>query len=232
MSRRISRRALLGGSAAAAGARVLGARGRAAAAGADAPGELPRHVLALYKSSELDNDVQGRRPKTATINEVHGWAQMPLNWLGLMVEYHDIDQGLPDERAMARYRGIVTWYQTEEIAEPLAYLRWLGAQMRAGRRVVILGYLGALRDRRTLRSLDLAAVNEAARPQRAPVPRQLDRQPARHRAPPQGQADDELSARCPPACRTTSRWSVAARTAGPTWSWPAGTCRTPRATWS
>ena len=65
---------------------------------------------------------------------------------------------------MARYRGIVTWFQTEEIAEPLAYLRWLGAQMRAGRRVVILGYLGALRDRRTLRTLDLAAVNEALAP--------------------------------------------------------------------
>jgi len=164
VTRRISRRALLGGSAAAAGTRLLGGRGRAAASGPDSSGELPRHVLALYKSSELDNDVQGRRPKTATTNEVHGWAQMPLNWLGLMVEYHDIDQGLPDERVMTRYRGIVTWYQTEEIAEPLAYLRWLGAQMRAGRRVVILGYLGALRDRRTLRSLDLTAVNEALAP--------------------------------------------------------------------
>jgi polysaccharide biosynthesis protein PelA len=164
VSRRISRRALLGGTAALAGARALGRPGRAAEAAGDAPAELPRYVLALYKSSELDNDVQGRRAKSATRNEVHGWAQMPLNWLGLMVEYHDIDQGLPDEREMARYRGIVTWFQTEEIAEPLAYLRWLGAQMRAGRRVVILGYLGALRDRRTLRTLDLAQINEALAP--------------------------------------------------------------------
>ncbi|HKX01344.1 MAG TPA: hypothetical protein VJX71_02510, partial [Methylomirabilota bacterium] len=144
--------------------RALGRSARAAEAAGDAPAELPRYVLALYKSSELDNDVQGRRAKSATRNEVHGWAQMPLNWLGLMVEYHDIDQGLPDERVMARYRGIVTWFQTEEIAEPLAYLRWLGAQMRAGRRVVILGYLGALRDRRTLRTLDLAQINEALAP--------------------------------------------------------------------
>jgi hypothetical protein len=164
VSRRISRRALLGGTAALAGARALGRPARAAEAAGDAPTELPRYVLALYKSSELDNDVQGRRGKSATRNEVHGWAQMPLNWLGLMVEYHDIDQGLPDERAMARYRGVVTWFQTEEIAEPLAYLRWLGAQMRAGRRVVILGYLGALRDRRTLRTLDLAQINEALAP--------------------------------------------------------------------
>ena len=162
MSRRISRRALLGSTAALAGARLLGSPGRAAAG--DAPAELPRYVLALYKSSEVDNDVQGRRAKTATRNEVHGWAQMPLNWLGLMVEYHDIDQGLPDERVMSQYRGVVTWFQTEEMAEPLAYLRWLGAQMRAGRRLVILGYLGALRDRRTLRTLDLAQINEALAP--------------------------------------------------------------------
>jgi hypothetical protein len=160
---RISRRALLGGSIAAAGARALGVR-RAAAADADAPGELSRHVLALYKSSEYTSDAAGRHPKTATTNEIHTWAQMPLNWLGLMVEYHDIDQGLPDERMMARYRGIVTWFQTEEIVEPLAYLRWLGAQIRAGRRVVILNFLGALRDRRTLRTVDLAAVNQALAP--------------------------------------------------------------------
>ena len=154
MSRRISRRALLGGSAAAAGTRLLGGRGRAAASGPDSSGELPRHVLALYKSSELDNDVQGRRPKTATTNEVHGWAQMPLNWLGLMVEYHDIDQGLPDERVMTRYRGIVTWYQTEEIAEPLAFLRWLPqgeVRLKEGKNNIRLATAGVFPYVKTLR---------------------------------------------------------------------------------
>jgi polysaccharide biosynthesis protein PelA len=140
-------------------------RGRAEAAGPpSAPGELPRRVLALYKSAERYNDVDGPRPKTATFNEIHSWAQMPLNWLGLMVDYHDVDRGLPDEQTMARYRGVVTWFQSEEMTAPLDYLRWLGAQMRAGRRVVILGSLGALRDRRTLRTVDLARVGEALAP--------------------------------------------------------------------
>jgi len=163
---KFSRRSLLGRSAAAAGVlalRAAGARAPAEAASSE-PGELPRYVLALYKSAEISHDVDGPRPKTATLNEIHSWAQMPLNWLGLMVEYHDIDRGLPDERTMARYRGVITWFQTEEMAAPLEYLRWLGAQIRAGRRVVILEYLGALRDRRTLRTLDLAAVNEALAP--------------------------------------------------------------------
>jgi hypothetical protein len=166
VSRKLSRRALLGRSAAALGALALRRAGAEAAPAASAPaaGELPRYVLALYKSAEVYNDVDGRRPKTATFNEVHSWAQMPLNWLGLMVEYHDVDRGLPDERTMARYRGVVTWFQTDEMAAPLTYLRWLGAQVRAGRRVVILDYLGALRDRKTLRTLDLAVVNEALAP--------------------------------------------------------------------
>ncbi len=171
MIRKLSRRALLGRAAAAAGALALRAAGsRASAAQAapstrtPAPGELPRYVLGLYKSTEISNDVDGQNPKNATVNEIHRWAQMPLNWLGLMVEYHDIARGLPDERTMSRYRGVVTWFQTEEMAAPLDYLRWLGAQMRAGRRVVILEYLGALRDRRTLRTLDLAVVSDALAP--------------------------------------------------------------------
>lgn len=166
MTARISRRRLLQGSALAAGGLALRGAPLAAASAPTASNleELPRRVLALYKSAELYNDVSGRRPKTATTNEIHLWAQMPLNWLGLMVEYHDITAGLPDERVMSRYRAIVSWFQTDEMDEPLRYLRWLGAQARAGRRVLILGFLGAFRDRRTLRSVDLAAVNEALAP--------------------------------------------------------------------
>ncbi len=171
MTRKLSRRALLGRSAAAAGALALRGAGvwapvaeAAPAPMAPATGNLPRYVLALYKSAEVYNDVDGRRPKTATFNEVHSWAQMPLNWLGLMVEYHDVDRGLPDERTMSRYRGVVTWFQTEEMTAPLDYVRWLGAQVRAGRRVVILDNLGALRDRKSLRTLDLAVVNQALAP--------------------------------------------------------------------
>jgi hypothetical protein len=168
MTRRISRRTLLRQSAAAAGALALPAGSPAAAPSsavdAGVGEELSRRVLALYKSSETYHDVAGALPKTATLNEIHSWAQMPLNWLGVMVDYHDVDQGLPDARDMARYRAIVTWYQSEEMARPLEYLRWLGLQLRAGRRVVILDNVGALRDRHTLRSVDLAAVNEALAP--------------------------------------------------------------------
>jgi hypothetical protein len=140
----LSRRALLKGSLA-TGALALDPRAVLAASAPRRPevapgdGELPRRVLALYKSSELYNAVEGTRPKTAWLNEVHAWAQMPLNWLGLVVDYHDVARGLPDEAHMGRYRGVLTWHQTEEIDDPLGYLQWLAAQVRAGRRLVILG---------------------------------------------------------------------------------------------
>lgn len=168
MSRPLSRRSLLKG-ALAAGAAGLGAAraGGAAAArpvGREPSGDVPRRVLALYKSYETFNAVEGQRPKDATLNEVHLWAQMPLNWLGLMVEYHDVARGLPDEATMTRFRAVITWYQTDEIDDPLGYLRWVGQQMKAGRRVVILGTLGALRDRRTLQAPNLEDVSAALGP--------------------------------------------------------------------
>jgi len=126
--------------------------------------EQPRHLLALYKSTEIFASNEGPRPKTATLNEIHQWAQMPLNWLGLMVEYHDVSRGLPAETAMRRYRGVVTWFETDDMDDALGYARWLGAQVRAGRRVVILGMLGALRDRRTGALVSLAALAEALAP--------------------------------------------------------------------
>ncbi|HYB70915.1 MAG TPA: hypothetical protein VEH80_09600, partial [Candidatus Bathyarchaeia archaeon] len=70
MTARISRRRLLQGSALVAGGVALDGAPLAAApapsSSAAGPEELPRRVLAIYKSAELYNDVSGRRPKTAT----------------------------------------------------------------------------------------------------------------------------------------------------------------------
>jgi hypothetical protein len=133
----ISRRRLLGGAAAAA--IVTPPRGVHGQGGE--PREVSRRVLALYKSEEPYGDGLA----DATLNAVHLLAQMPLNWLGLMVDYHDVSRGLPAEGVMGRYLGVISWFESLEMREPMAYLSWLGAQMRAGRRVVILGTLGALR---------------------------------------------------------------------------------------
>jgi polysaccharide biosynthesis protein PelA len=144
--------------------RLAARPGPAAAAWAPVAGEVSRRVLGLYKSYEIYNAVEGKRPKTARLNEIHVWAQMPLNWLGLVVEYHDVALGLPSDAVMNRYLGVITWFQTDEIDDPLGYLRWLAAQMRAGRRVVIVGTLGAFRDRKSRAGPSLADVSAALGP--------------------------------------------------------------------
>ena len=69
-ARALGRRGGRPGAPRAAGARPARGAGRARPEHAG-PGELPRYVLALYKSAEISNDVDGRRPKTATLNEIH-----------------------------------------------------------------------------------------------------------------------------------------------------------------
>jgi len=67
-----------------------------------------RHVLALYDSTEssdgsVDNSL------------IHSYAEVILNHLGLIVDYHDINTGLPAQDTMKKYRGVITWFQDNHI---------------------------------------------------------------------------------------------------------------------
>lgn len=99
-----------------------------------APVQESREVLCLYDSTERD-DVANC--------EIHLYAEVALNYLGLLATYHDVNAPLPGPEAMRRYRGIVTWFTDRTMKKPLEYWSWLGAQVTAGRKVVIIGELGA-----------------------------------------------------------------------------------------
>ncbi len=160
MTSRLSRRRFL---QAAAGFALTASDARAASP-RPVTGEVSRRVLALYKSTETYSTPDGPRPKNATLNTIHQWAQMPLNWLGLMVEYHDVDAGLPTDAVMAGYRGVVSWFASEDMHDAHAYLRWLAAQVTAGRRVIVLDTVGASHDRRTRADLSLDEMSKALAP--------------------------------------------------------------------
>jgi polysaccharide biosynthesis protein PelA len=93
-----------------------------------------REVLCLFDSSES---------RSAQICETHLYAETVLNHLGLIPVYWDVNQPLPDDAAMARYRGVLTWFVDTRMKKSLAYWKWIGRQPAAGRKVVILGNLGA-----------------------------------------------------------------------------------------
>ncbi len=108
----------------------------------DAP--LSRRVLGLYNSRDADTD--------AETNPIHQRAELILNHLGLLVEHRDVNLPLPAPGAMSRYLGVVAWFSGDKMSQPVAYLRWLARQVEAGRKVVLLGGLGArfdLKGRRT-----------------------------------------------------------------------------------
>ena len=75
--------------------------------------QVRRHVLALYDSKA------GETPKE---NHVHMNAEVILNHLGCVVDYHDLQSGLPDDGSMQKYRGVLTWFYRNEMDAPVAYL--------------------------------------------------------------------------------------------------------------
>jgi len=98
------------------------------------PGQEKRRVLALYDATEP----VANRPD---VNFVHTLLEMPLNRLGLVVDYHDVNRRpLPDP---APYRGIVIWFTDNVLAAPYDYLDWVARAARGGVRIVVVGGLGA-----------------------------------------------------------------------------------------
>lgn len=117
--------------------------------------EVPRTILALYK---------GENKKVELIfHALHEFFEMPLNHLGLVVKYWDIEDGLPDLSKFPPLRGILTAYYSEEMEAPEAYLDWLKNQMELGVKCLIVGDLGARRDK-TKRSVDLSKINSFLEP--------------------------------------------------------------------
>ncbi len=114
--------------------------------------ERSRRVLALYDSSETveeedDDENVTLRPVDSEVSLVHTLAELPLNHLGMAVDYHDVNSDtLPSAEEMKKYRGVVTWFSDNKMKAPDLYLAWVQEQVLAGRRVVIMEYLGAYQD--------------------------------------------------------------------------------------
>lgn len=95
------------------------------------------HLLALYKGTEKFD---------ATSNYIQRFLAPTLKELGYTFDCYDICQGLPSSAKMAQYNGIVSWYQTASMENAAAYCKWLSEQILAGKKVVVLGNLGAFQE--------------------------------------------------------------------------------------
>lgn len=126
MTPSITRRAALLGSAAVIGTAAVGSA-------AEDSTQVPRRILALY-----DGAIESQLRETS----VHGHAAMPLEWLGLVLEYHDVRDGLPPIWSDPSCRGVLTWFPEPNLAEYAEYVAWVERVAASGIRVVQIGDAG------------------------------------------------------------------------------------------
>lgn len=90
----------------------------------------PRTILAVYDS---------RVTADAWRTNAHRMAEMPLNYLGFAVRYHDIRKGLPDPSSLEGVRAVLSWFEGDSMPDPEGYVAWLERMVQSGRRFVCLG---------------------------------------------------------------------------------------------
>jgi hypothetical protein len=98
-----------------------------------------RTILVLYNSET------GQSPRENIFKT--GFAVI-ANYLGLTPQYRDVSKRpLPSDEEMADVRGIAASFVSSAMGSPEEYLHWLLRQMDHGKRVLLLGGLGALTDK-------------------------------------------------------------------------------------
>jgi hypothetical protein len=68
--------------------------------------------------------------------------QTVLNYLGMVVRYHDVNQPLPTFAEMGNCRGILTWFDADSVREPERYVGWLAEQFKQNKKLVTIGSIG------------------------------------------------------------------------------------------
>lgn len=110
-----------------------------------------RDVLGLYSSEAR---------QTSLNNELRLNVEMILNYLGLRMEYQDIDQGLPADQEMRKYRAVVYWQNSSKMKDAEKFWTWLADQLAAGRKVILLNGPGPLVESANGVSIPLPVINK------------------------------------------------------------------------
>lgn len=94
---------------------------------------VSRTILMLHDGVPSPNEIR--------FNTLHTQVAMPLNYLGYVPEYRNINDPLPAGNLAGRYAGIVTWLKQGN-ASSGQYRTWLLNQIAHGMPVAILGHFG------------------------------------------------------------------------------------------
>ena len=101
---------------------------------------VPRTVIALVEGSD---DFRLRETRS------HVLATMPLEQLGLVVEYHRADRPLPDLTDRSDVRGVFTWLAVTSRPGAERLLSWFERAVELDKKLVVFGELGVSADPET-----------------------------------------------------------------------------------
>lgn len=95
-----------------------------------------KNILALLKRSEIQETSESL---------IHRFAFKPLLESGYMTTYHFVEDGFPEPQEMQKYAAIITWFQTPDMLNGEKYIDWALEQIKAGRKMIIIGNLGCFK---------------------------------------------------------------------------------------
>ena len=114
---------------------------------------VSRQVIALY---------DGVRHVDARDSPAHQYAEMPLNYLGLVVRHWDVRRGLPNDSQLEQARGVLIWVDGWQVENPTEFFRWISQRMDRGARVAWLGSPLDIRDEKGI-GADAQAIDALTR---------------------------------------------------------------------
>ncbi len=115
---------------------------------------IPRKILMLYNS-------QNQHMGDIYSASIHTAAAMPLEYLGYVPIYIDVNDDLPEEMLRGRYAGIVAWFDGQ--AGNPNYQEWIYKQLNDGVRVAFMGGFSFTVDDEILVKLGLNRINKKVR---------------------------------------------------------------------
>ncbi|MBL9151236.1 MAG: endo alpha-1,4 polygalactosaminidase [Verrucomicrobiales bacterium] len=103
-------------------------------------GQVARRLLVLFGYDPKEAESHRIWPADTT---THAILQMPLEWMGYEVDFHDVSKGLPTKELGAEYAGVIL---DEELEFPYRlehdFADWLISRIDEGKKVLFLGGYG------------------------------------------------------------------------------------------
>jgi hypothetical protein len=141
---------------------------------------MPRKILVVY---------DGKEAPAIGASMVHRYLTMPMNHLGYVPVYADVNDPLPDSILAGRYAGIVTWF-SGYIGPGPRLAEWLERQINAGMRVAVFGTFGLALQGARAQAFGLQAAPAPSRgtlrvvQRKAMIGLEIEPRPDRHRLEP------------------------------------------------